>query len=118
MKIRMGIALIAAAAITGQETSRSVWDGVYNEPQAQRGKALYSQHCASCHGALMSGGNTAPPLTGSEFLSNWNGLTASDLFDRIRNSMPPNAPGSLNREVSTDITAFVLKLNRFPEGTA
>jgi sugar lactone lactonase YvrE len=107
---------MAACVVHGQETSRSVWDGVYTETQAERGKALYNQHCMSCHGASMSGGESAPPLAGGEFLANWNGLTTSDLFDRIRNSMPLNAPDSLSREVYVDITTFVLKFNRFPAG--
>ncbi len=118
MKVRIAIALIAAAGLRGQETSRSVWDGVYTAPQAERGKPLYNQRCGSCHGDSMSGGETAPPLAGGEFLSSWNGLTAGDLFDRIRTSMPLNAPGTLSREVNADITAYILKFNRFPAGTA
>ena len=29
-----------------------------------------------------------PPLAGGEFLSNWNGLTVGDLFERTRKTMP------------------------------
>src|SRR5580700_7879989 len=116
MKVRIAIALIAAAGLRAQETPRSVWDGVYTAPQAERGKPLYNQRCGSCHGDSMSGGETAPPLAGGEFLSNWNGLTAGDLFDRIRTSMPMNAPGKLSREVNADITAYILRFNGFPAG--
>ena len=45
-----------------------------------------------------------------------NGLTAGDLFDRISNSMPQNAPGSLTGAQNADILAFVLQANKFPTG--
>ena len=52
--------------------------------QVKRGAVLYANACASCHGTALNGGESAPPLTGGEFFSNWNGLTVGDLFDRIR----------------------------------
>jgi mono/diheme cytochrome c family protein len=52
----------------------SVWEGVYSDDQAKRGEALYRQKCASCHGDKLTGGESAPPLAGGQFLSNWNGL--------------------------------------------
>ncbi|HTA40803.1 MAG TPA: cytochrome c [Bryobacteraceae bacterium] len=99
------------------QTSRSVWDGVYTAEQAKRGAALYSMECASCHGLALNGGEMAPALTGGEFLSNWSGLTVGDLFDRIRQSMPADRPGSLNREKNADILAHILSMNQFPAGT-
>ena len=60
----------------------------------------------------------APPLTGGEFISNWNGLTVGDLFDRIRTTMPADAPGRLNRDKTADILAQILSANQFPPGTA
>src|SRR2546426_10344397 len=78
--------------------ARSVWDGVYTEEQAKRGEPLYRKECASCHGDVLTGGESAPPLTGGAFLSNWNGLTLGDLFDRIRKTMPLSAPGRLDRK--------------------
>src|SRR5882762_5843062 len=68
--------------------TRSVWDGVYTQEQAERGHSLYNRHCASCHGDELAGGDVPPPLAGSGFLANWNGLTVGDLFERIRRSMP------------------------------
>jgi quinoprotein glucose dehydrogenase len=94
-----------------------VWDRVYTKEQAMRGEAAYAQECASCHGLTLNGGEMAPPLSGGEFLSNWNGLTAGDLFDRIRTTMPANAPGSLNREKTADILAEILSANQFPAGS-
>jgi len=59
----------------------------------------------------------APPLSGGEFMSGWDGLTVGDLFERIRVSMPQNAPGSLTPEQNAAILAFVLSYNKFPTGT-
>ena len=98
------------------QPSRSVWDGVYTPGQSKRGAALYANECASCHGSALNGGESAPPLTGGEFFSNWNGLTVGDLFERIRVSMPADNPGKLTREQDADILAFMLKFNRFPAG--
>ena len=107
---------ILAFLCSGQETSRSVWDGVYTDEQTKRGEALYARECASCHGDLLTGGEQAPPLAGGEFLSNWNGLTVGDLFERVRKTMPLNKPGKLSREVNADILAYMLAVNKFPAG--
>jgi len=109
------IVFVFAACVCAQP-SRSVWDGVYTSEQAQRGSKLYANECASCHGTALNGGESAPPLTGGEFFSNWNGLTVGDLFERIRVSMPADKPGKLSREQDADILAFMLNVNQFPEG--
>lgn len=107
--------LLRAQAPTSSE-SRSVWDGVYTEEQAKRGESVYRKECAACHGDLLTGGESAPPLTGAVFLANWNGLTMGDLFDRIRKTMPQSAPGRLTRQQDADILAFMLSVNKFPAG--
>jgi mono/diheme cytochrome c family protein len=99
-----------------EASSRSVWDGVYTEEQAKRGEAIYGKECAACHGAMLTGGESAPPLTGGAFLANWNGLTAGDLFDRIRKTMPQTSPGRLTRQQNADILAFMFSINKFPAG--
>jgi len=96
----------------------TVWDGVYTLEQAKKGEALYSSNCASCHGLGLTGGESAPPLTGGEFLSNWNGLTLGELFDRIRTTMPADRPGKLTREQITNILAHMLSVGEFPPGAA
>ncbi|HEY6388051.1 MAG TPA: cytochrome c [Candidatus Acidoferrum sp.] len=110
----------ASSALCAQEAaatgSRSVWDGVYTEDQVKRGEVLYQKECKSCHGVALAGGESSPPLTGGAFLSNWNGLTLGDLFERIRKTMPQNAPGKLNRPQNADILAFLLSANKFPSG--
>ena len=95
---------------------KSVNDGVYTVDQASRGKELYAKQCASCHGAMLTGGESAPPLVGGEFISNWNGLTAWDLFVRVRKTMPQNKPGSLALADNADVIAYMFKMNEFPTG--
>ena len=116
MKVKLvvfGIIIVLAAIA---QTTRSVWDGVYTDDQAKRGEGFYAKECASCHGTELTGGEAAPPLAGDAFFANWNGLTLGDLFERIRISMPQNAPGSLSRQENADILAFILKVNQFPSG--
>ena len=113
--IKFGL-LAAAAGLLAQTTSRTVWDGVYTTDQAARGAALYASQCASCHGTALTGGESAPPLAGADFFSNWNGLTVGDLFERIRVSMPADRPGKLSRDQDADILAYILSMNQFPSG--
>jgi len=95
---------------------RSVWDGAFTKEQAKRGEGLYAQNCSSCHGPDLSGNDEAAPLTGSAFLSNWDGLTVGDLTQRVRVSMPPNKLGTVSRQQIVDILSYVLSFNNFPAG--
>jgi len=109
---------VLRATVHAQPPTKSIWDGIYSEEQATRGQALYSQECASCHGGELTGGEMAPPLAGGEFMAGWDGLTIGDLFERVRISMPQNAPGSLSGQQNADILAFMFKANKFPAGAA
>ena len=116
-----GLAALGASICTlrAQEppsSGRSVWDGVYTEEQAKRGEPIYQKECGSCHGDALTGGESAPPLTGGAFLANWNGLTLADLFDRIRKTMPQTTPGKLTRQQNADVLAFMLSVSKFPAG--
>lgn len=102
--------------LNAQEVAPTIWDGVYTAAQAERGQAAYNEKCTFCHGATLGGTGEAPGLAGPEFLSNWNGLTAGDLFERIRTTMPFDAPASLSRDSYADIVAFILKSNGLPAG--
>jgi mono/diheme cytochrome c family protein len=107
----------AAPAPAAQAGAKSQWDGVYTEAQAKRGQALYAEHCASCHGDELGGGEMAPGLIGGEFSANWNDLSLGDLFERMRISMPQNNPGSLSRQINADILAFILQRGKYPAGS-
>ena len=111
--------VVGASALWAQaDGMRSVWDGVFTAEQAERGDRAYAANCASCHGTSLTGGESAPPLTGGEFSSNWYGLTIGDLFERIRTTMPADRPGRIKREQNADILAYILRMNQFPPGKA
>ena len=95
---------------------QTVWDGVYTSDQAKRGAELYANQCASCHGLALTGGESAPALTGGDFMSNWNQLTVGDLFDRIRTTMPADHPGTLTRAQTASVLAHILNVGEFPAG--
>ena len=108
------LTLLTVSPDAAQE--QSVTAGVYTEEQATRGAGVYNAECASCHGAGLEGDGSAPALAGSEFLSNWNGTTVGDLFDRIRISMPPGNPSSVPADGKADVIAHLLKSNKYPAG--
>ena len=124
MKLRVvfgGLAIIWLAGVTqfsvSAEQSKSVWDGVFTKEQAERGAAAYKTACSECHGGDLGGDGFAPALTGSDFMGNWNDLSVGDLFERIRVSMPPSAPGSVTPAQKADIVSHIMNANKFPAGT-
>jgi mono/diheme cytochrome c family protein len=100
------------------QAASSVRDGVYSGEQAKRGELLYAKHCASCHGAKLEGRNQAPPLAGPEFVMNWDGMPLSDLFEKIRTSMPADEPGRLSAQENAGVVALMLRENALPFGAA
>jgi S-disulfanyl-L-cysteine oxidoreductase SoxD len=98
------------------DAKTSVAAGVYTDEQAKRGEVASNKLCVSCHGPDLSGGEAGPSLVGLEFLGNWNALSLADFFDRVHATMPADAPGSMTPQQTVDVTAYVLKLNKFPAG--
>ena len=112
---------IAASVFVGvtwtalAQTGRTVADGVYTDPQATRGQAVYARQCQACHGTALTGG-LGPPLAGVGFLQAWDTLSLADLVDKIQKTMPATDPGTLSRTEATDVVAYVLKASEFPAG--
>jgi S-disulfanyl-L-cysteine oxidoreductase SoxD len=99
-----------------EQATVSVWDGVYTADQAKRGADLYGKSCASCHGDALEGEGQAPPLTGSEFMGNWNKQVVDDLLSIVKSTMPADKPGSLSRAADADILSYIFQTNGFPAG--
>jgi mono/diheme cytochrome c family protein len=114
--VTMGGAIVPLHPIVSAQQPQSVWNGTFTETQAKRGDQLYAKYCAHCHASDLTGGEMAPPLTGGQFLYNWNGLTLGDLFERMRISMPQDNPGGLSRQQNADVLAFMLLKSSFPAG--
>ena len=103
-------------ATSSHMPGRTVWDSVYTLSQAATGEGAYAKTCARCHGASLGGHDESPPLVGSAFLANWNGVPLSDLQTRIRTTMPSDSVGVYERQLVTDVIAYLLKANGFPAG--
>jgi len=89
----------------------------YTEAQARSGKAIYMQHCDSCHGKNLQG-VSAPAIAGTEFLtvSHKNNYTVSILNTIVTQNMPFNDPGGLKPTEYADVMSFLLASNCFPAG--
>ncbi len=118
------VLLLGAAAATGRaaavsaaaaQDGPSVWDGVYSEAQAMRGRERYGAACASCHADDLLGGS-GPALTGEAFMQRWNGSSVNDMMQNIRQTMPQDAPNSLGVPGYVDLVAFLLQSNGVPVG--
>lgn len=113
-----GAGVTSSAQEPAAAASASVWSGVYTDDQAKRGETVSNKLCISCHGPDLSGGEAGPTLVGLEFLGNWNTLSIADFYDRVHATMPADAPGSMTPQQTTDVAAYVLKLNKYPAGKA
>src|SRR5213594_2474523 len=112
------IVSVCAVLLTVQaQQPQTVLQGVYAENQARRGQTIYKAQCALCHGEMLEG-RLGPPLTGDEFVSDFAKQPLSELFGKIRNTMPQDNPGKLTPEETADILAYILQTGKFPAGRA
>jgi alcohol dehydrogenase (cytochrome c) len=95
--------------------SRTVAAGVFSTAQAERGRAVYAESCAACHGAGFAPAQGVPPVQGAAFLANWKGRTLADLMAKVR-TMPPGAANSISDADRLAVTAYLLQANGFPAG--
>src|SRR5579863_6255834 len=107
----LGISVVVAAA------QQATGPGPFTPAQANAGRAIYQATCTSCHLPNMQGTFEAPPLAGANFMNTWRNRPTSDLFTRIRNTMPISNPGSLSDQDAVDLVAFILQSNGATSGT-
>jgi alcohol dehydrogenase (cytochrome c) len=88
------------------------------EAQANRGKSVYDDNCASCHGANLDDGQFGPPLRGSAFRPRWSSQSVDALYSYIAAKMPPSAPAGLSDKAYADVEAYILQANAVPFGTS
>jgi S-disulfanyl-L-cysteine oxidoreductase SoxD len=108
---------VTAVVIGASSGQQSVWSGIYTDAQADQGAALYKTHCVTCHGDTLAGGEQVPALRGVSFGATWEGVPLSDLFERMRKTMPPGKSGAVTRQEYASILAFLLKMNGMPAGS-
>jgi mono/diheme cytochrome c family protein len=97
--------------------SRTVAAGVFSAAQAERGRAVYAESCAACHGASFAPAQGVAPVQGAAFLANWKGRTLADLMAKVR-TMPPGAPNSVSDADRLAVLVYLLEANGFPAGAA
>jgi S-disulfanyl-L-cysteine oxidoreductase SoxD len=128
LMVVVGLAFVPAVVMFAQASGvstdravRTVWDGIYTEAQAQRGRGFYAEHCANCHGANLEGAEHRA-LKGDRFWATWQDTTVDRLLTHVSMNMPHSEDGSLKgtlgARVYSDIVAHILNTNQFPAGTA
>ena len=112
------VASCAVTAAAGQQAARprTILDGVFTQPQAERGLAAYTEHCARCHRDNLRGNPEALGLTGTRFIDAWREDSLFSLFDHMATRMPREPLTTLPTPVYVDILAFVLQFNGYPAG--
>jgi mono/diheme cytochrome c family protein len=84
---------------------------VYASGDAERGKRLYADRCAQCHGDDLGGttfGDGAPALRRDDFAT---GRDLQVVFDRMTRAMPFDAPASLTSSEYADVFSYLLREN-------
>jgi len=90
--------------------------GYYTQVQAERGRTLYQQHCARCHGDTLRGGPHEPPLTQLGFFRTWGDRTFDALFSYYSSTMPYGTATRLPASEYVAIGAYWLSFHDYPSG--
>lgn len=110
-------AILLAAPFTagGAQTSAPKSDvpastraGVYSTEQAARGRNVYAEQCSACH--------STSTHSGAPFMNRWGGRPIAELYALISETMPQMDPASLTKEQYTEVTAYLLQINKMPAG--
>lgn len=114
--------LLFLALAQSEDASGAEGEGWFTEEQADRGSEAYADHCARCHAPDLRARATYislygyPALTGTFFMDRWQQQSVATLFEVIHQTMPLDAPNSLDADTYADITAHILRTNGFPAG--
>jgi len=118
----LAIAIVGAAITVAAESAvaqnKTVWDGVYTQPQADRGAVTFSTTCTRCHSAATNDGEAGKSLAGDRFWKSFRESTVDKLLDYVSKNMPNGAGGSLSAGVYAELVAFILSKNGLPAGTS
>lgn len=111
-----GALLAVSAGLSAQ--SKAASEGVFTADQAQAGEGIYKEQCAACHGDNLEGSGPMPPLSGKEFLSNWQDKPLAELYEKLQTSMPATAPGTLSPDQAANALAYLLSMGKYPAGSS
>ena len=91
----------------------------FTAAQAEAGRAVYEQACATCHTSNLTGAFEAPELAGPNFRRTWSERPIETLLDLVESTMPPGAAGSLDAATYASVVAYILQANDgVPSGVA
>jgi S-disulfanyl-L-cysteine oxidoreductase SoxD len=93
-----------------------IWSGVYSAAQAERGKVPFTGVCRRCHADTLEGSRRGPALKGESFMVDWEAQDLRRLLDKIRDTMPPDSPSSLDDSEYLDVMTYILQANGYPPG--
>jgi quinoprotein glucose dehydrogenase len=98
-------------AVVRAQEGRKIWDGVYTDAQAVRGKSAFENSCGRCHNNELVGSERGPALKGDGFIAHWENDSLDRLFTKIRDTMPQGGIESVTDAGKLDILAYVLSKN-------
>ncbi len=102
----MTVVLASAATAGAGAAPTALPEGVYTEAQAETGKAVFDQNCATCHNADFY----------KTIFQTWRGQPVQYLFEQVMSAMPADKPGALLDNEYEDAFAYVINLLGFPAG--
>jgi len=117
--LALGGWLCAVTVSVDAQNRKTVWDKVYSEEQAAKGKVEYETHCEVCHQKDLTGrasGGEGAELVGNTFSRKWEFQNLNQLFSEIKKRMPRDNPGTLSDEAYLTVVAYMLQVNKFPAG--
>ena len=106
-----------AAAQQPAGGERKIWDGVYTEEQAARGKPRFEASCIRCHNIELIGSERGPALKGNAFLAKYENDSLASIYTLMRDTMPRDGGAAVVSDVvKVDILAYILQRNDVPAG--
>ena len=102
-------ALGLAVALAAQTGRRTVRDGVFSAPQAERGARVFESICTNCHEIAEFTGVGA-------YLEEVEGESLWETFDFVSSEMPEDDPGSLRLEEYAAVLAYIFSVYGLPSG--
>lgn len=123
--LMIGVAFACVAPSTGGQAVKptSVWSGVYTAAQNKRGEEIHASVCVMCHGHALNGAGQpemppSPAIARASFLRKWTGANVAALFIYVRQTMPPDAPGTLTDQQAVDAIAHMFAVSGMPAGSS
>ena len=107
--------VLSAQSTTHAQAGKTVWEGVYTEEQAARGRELFASTCSTCHKEDLSG-ERGPNLAAEGFFNRFESDHLGRIYNSILTRMPADNRGTLRPDQAADLVAFLLSFNKLPSG--